>query len=512
MACTSAALALSGALAALVAPSAARAETYAPGVVEMAQDPTRPVLLSIARSERLLWGDGAAPVLALDASGVGGGTSIEYRKNYLIPAIEVVAVVVFLNFFDRWVLDKGFAQTRGLKTFFRYMFHGPWAYDSDSVWSNFVGHSFMGHIFFNCARSSGLTFYESFGYSFLGSLLWVLGGETGPPSINDQVTTPVGGAIMGEALYRLHVLILQSGGESPGWWRELAALVVNPPAGVNRLLFGDTYRTVEFDEHPYVFAMLSGSASFVWNRSPSRRAREPSGIAGNGTFDLSYRLPNPHGRSVVRPLDVFDTRISFGGDSQGALDTIFVTGMLVGQHFPRGTWSGVGGLVASWDDFNVGIFRVAAVGLGPGTMGQLHFSDSLALDARFKLLANLMAGSNSRKQPFNGVDHHQGPGGGQAALDLRLHLGERAMAEVGLREIVVVGQTPFEGWEDQTFAHGAMYLRLYGPHAVGVVFDYGRRSSRNAGLPQVHQHSIRLGIAYVWTSDPRFGVMPPEAL
>ena len=59
------------------------------------------------------------------------------------------------------------------------------------------------------ARSTGNGPWVSFGYAFGASLVWEIAGETEPPSYNDQITTPVGGALLGEVSYRCHVLIIQ---------------------------------------------------------------------------------------------------------------------------------------------------------------------------------------------------------------------------------------------------------------------------------------------------------------
>lgn len=59
------------------------------------------------------------------------------------------------------------------------------------------------------------------------------------PSTNDIIATPIGGAALGEVLYRTSDLILDdrsSGGERFG--RELAAFLVDPMKGINRIVTG----------------------------------------------------------------------------------------------------------------------------------------------------------------------------------------------------------------------------------------------------------------------------------
>ena len=43
----------------------------------------------------------------------------------------------------------------------------------------------------------------------MGSFLWETAGETTPPSINDYVTTTIGGSFVGESLFRMASLLLE---------------------------------------------------------------------------------------------------------------------------------------------------------------------------------------------------------------------------------------------------------------------------------------------------------------
>ena len=98
----------------------------------------------------------------------------------------------------------------------------------DAFKVNQLMHPYQGSIYYGLARSSGLGFWESSAYTFaLAAFLWETGGETTSPSINDQVASGVAGAFFGEALFRMASLLLDGGGERPGFWRELGATVPN---------------------------------------------------------------------------------------------------------------------------------------------------------------------------------------------------------------------------------------------------------------------------------------------
>jgi hypothetical protein len=112
--------------------------------------------------------------------------------------------------------------------------HSSWVEDRDPFEINQMGHPYQGSVYFNIARSNGLTFWESLGYAFAGSAVWEVAGETTPPSRNDQITTSFGGSFLGEALYRMANLVLDRGDGSKPLLRETGAALVSPALGYNR--------------------------------------------------------------------------------------------------------------------------------------------------------------------------------------------------------------------------------------------------------------------------------------
>jgi len=140
----------------------------------------------------------------------------EAGKSYLIPALEIPVFILALNGFDR--LAHANQEENGRKvygtnfsTFWDNVVHGDWSYDNDSFHVNQFLHPYQGSIYHGLARSAGLNFWESLGYTFGGSFLWETGGETTHPSINDQVASGIAGSFFGEVLFRMSSLLLESG-------------------------------------------------------------------------------------------------------------------------------------------------------------------------------------------------------------------------------------------------------------------------------------------------------------
>src|SRR3954468_18415161 len=161
------------------------------------------------------------------------------NKSYLLPAAEVLTINAAIWSFN-YASGKQFAQISWHSI--EQNFRKGWIVDTDDFFANQLMHPIHGNLNYNAARSTGLGFYESFGYAFLGSFLWEQFAEIQPPSLNDQVMTPAGGSLLGEALFRIYRLVLDSGGYTPSGWRQFFAFWLNPAAGGNRLLFKDRFR------------------------------------------------------------------------------------------------------------------------------------------------------------------------------------------------------------------------------------------------------------------------------
>ena len=99
---------------------------------------------------------------------------------------------------------------------------GPWSFDRSNDATNQFAHPHHGSLSFTVARASGLGVWASLPYPLVTSTLWELFGETESPAINDAITTPVGGALLGEALYRIAAMFLDAGGARPGLGWSLA--------------------------------------------------------------------------------------------------------------------------------------------------------------------------------------------------------------------------------------------------------------------------------------------------
>ena len=126
---------------------------------------------------------------------------------------EVTGINIGVQLFDRWALNSDFAQTT--LNSLKHNFTDGMVWDNDFFITNMFAHPYHGNLYFNAARTNGLTFWESAPYSLLGSAMWEFLGETEPPAINDIIATTCGGIAIGEMTHRLSLTILSPEPDHP---------------------------------------------------------------------------------------------------------------------------------------------------------------------------------------------------------------------------------------------------------------------------------------------------------
>ncbi len=100
-------------------------------------------------------------------------------KSYLVPAVDITGFLFLLNQFDRQFMASD--DYHSDFSSFEDNLTGSWVSDSDPFSINQFLHPYAGSMYHGFARSAGLDYWSSLGYSAAGSLLWELAGETTPP-------------------------------------------------------------------------------------------------------------------------------------------------------------------------------------------------------------------------------------------------------------------------------------------------------------------------------------------
>jgi Domain of unknown function (DUF3943) len=435
-------------------------------------------------------------------------------KSWLVPGLEVPAFILALNLFNRLFIDSD-EYGSDFDTIWDNL-TGSAVIDKDPFSVNQIGHPYQGGIYYGLARSAGLNYWQSSLYTLAGSVLWETAGETTPASLNDHITTGVGGTFVGEALFRMASLLLEGGGETPGFWRELGAAVISPPLGLNRLVFGDRFDAVFPSRDPAVFIRLRIGGTLttdVTNAGLSGGEFKRQEVGAD--YSMIYGLPGKPGYQYTRPFDYFQFELAVVPNASSvanAFENVTIRGLLAGQKYELGDdYRGVWGIFGSYEYLSPQIFRLSATSLGLGTVAQWWLTRSVALQS--SVLGNVGFGAAGSVTDRAERDYHYGLTA-SVVIGLRLIFGERAMLEASGRQYYVGGSgsgadVSTDAFSGETIARGnvGITVRVYGPHAIGLHYLASNRDARFFGQRDRRQSVETVSLSYNFLGHSRFGAV-----
>ena len=424
------------------------------------------------------------------------------HKSYILPVVEIVAMDAAVNLGGRLLIDRAsFAVTpasihRNLR--------GPWVVDDDPFELNQFGHPYQGAMYHGAARSNGLSYWPSVAYTFAGSALWEIAGETTPPSRNDQIASGIAGSFLGEPLYRISRLLLERADHGPGVWRTLGSVLASPPTGLNNVLVGDPAGTLAPDAVPFCDIRVQFGATAI----STGRSRSVSSLAQTQprlALSMDYGYPGDASYRHERPFDYF--RIESSVSAEG-LEHLSTRGLIAGTDYGAGRLSGIWGLYGTYDYFAPEDFRVSSTAVSFGTTLQASVSESLAVQSS-GLVGGGYAAAHSVDQT-NARDYQYGVAP-QALANLRLIAGRRAALDLTAREYFVSAVGGFgTGQRDLIFVGDAsLAIRLYRRHALDLTYQFAGRSSDYLTLPHQRQARSAVGVFYTVLGSGGFGAVRP---
>jgi hypothetical protein len=432
----------------------------------------------------------ATPALTPDGSG---------HRSYVLPAIEIVAMDALVNLAARRLQDPAaYAVTPDS---IRRNLRGPWVVDDDPFEINQFGHPYQGAMYHGIARSNGLGYWTSVAYTFAGSALWEIAGETTPPSRNDQIASGIAGSFLGEPLFRISRLLLERSDNGPGVWRTLASVLASPPTGINQLLVGDPAGSYGPDAVPFSDIRVQlGTTAVVDGASQG----EPSLSLNRPHLRLSmdYGYPGNAGYRHERPFDYFRVE---GSVSAEGLEQLSTRGLVAGADYGAGRVGGVWGLYGTYDYFAPDAFRFASTAFSFGTTLQAAISESLVLQSSGLLGGGYVA---AHAPGQSDGDYHYGVAP-QALANVRVIAGRRAALDLTAREYFVSALGGFgTGQRDLIFVGDAsLAIRVYQKHALGLTYQLASRRADFLELPDQALARSRVGMFYTFLGSGGFGAV-----
>jgi hypothetical protein len=393
----------------------------------------------------------------------------EAWRRVALPAVEVVGLNVSMMTWNRYVGESSWASVNW-DTIGSNLRH-EWVLDNDNIWINNFGHPYMGTYAQTAARSAGLGFWASALYPIAMSTQWELAGETEPPSINDQITTPMAGIVLGEALFRFSDALRYEG----GWWRNGLAAFLAPFGAVNARAVRRAPRPAPGLRWQVAMGSISGDATGGgWGSGAARPW---------GSFSVVWGRPGDPDLDPSRPFDHFVLESGYEAAGDPAA-TVRVRGLVLGDGLEWGrSTRGLWGMFLSYDFDTTGPYRVSTSAVGVGASTRTELSRGLDFEGTAIASAVLMgaAGNLDKHGDAMARDYRFGPGQ-QALLEGRLIADDRIAGALALRQYLVVGDGPGNGAEMLLEGTARVTLWLTGPHAIGAEYSqYFRRSDDDGG-------------------------------
>jgi hypothetical protein len=352
------------------------------------------------------------------------------RQPLWKPAVQVIGVNALFMGFNRYIAKADYGYV-SFSTWKRNLKEGP-EWDTDEFGINFIGHPYQGTLYFNAARSQGYNYWQSLPFAVAGSLTWEYFGENTLPSYNDMIYTPLNGVALGEILYRLSSNILDDrtrGRERT--IREIAAGILNPVRGVNRLLQGKTRQVTNkevYEKEPLNITVFAGVHRL------NELENDVFGPGGNNAmFSAQLDYGNPFEARKRKPFDLFRLRADFSIGSAdtigGSINNITGYGILFGRNSQVGKVSLLTGIFQYYDYWNTRNFVLGSLSYGGGIFSKVPISKQVNLYTNLHLGVVPLAGNSTRSAPDSvGFRDYVFTNGFQGKIETTLSLGKYATA------------------------------------------------------------------------------------
>jgi hypothetical protein len=422
------------------------------------------------------------------------------HKSYILPVVEIVAMDAAVNLGGRLVLDPAIFDVT-LESIRRNL-RGPWVVDEDPFQINQFGHPYQGAMYHGIARSNGLSYWPSVAYTFAGSALWEIAGETTPPSRNDQIASGIAGSFLGEPLFRISRLLLERADDGAGIWRTLGSVLASPPTGLNHALVGDPAGSLAADAVPFSDIRVQFGTTAI----STGRSRSVSSLALDQprlVLSMDYGYPGNTSYRHERPFDYF--RIESSVSAEG-LEHLSTRGLIAGTDYGAGRLGGIWGLYGTYDYFAPDDFRFSSTAFSFGTTLQAPIFESLMVQSSGLVGAGYVAALSLDQT--DGGDYHYGVAP-QALVNLRLIAGRRAALDLTAREYFVSTLGGFgTGQRDLIFVGDAwLAIRVYRRHGLGLTYQLAGRSSNYLALPDQTRARSTVGVYYTFLGAGGFGAV-----
>ncbi len=416
-------------------------------------------------------------------------------------AVQQTLLSNFLvNRFNAWALGADWAAEVDFETWNRNLRLG-WEWDEDAFATNMFGHPYQGASYFNAGRANGLSYWESIPLAAFGSWTWEHFGEIYRPSMNDFFMTTFGGISVGEMTHRVAATIRDEQSRGAGRIaREIAALVVDPTGGLNRLVRGQWTRV-----GPNPPAHDPGAFAYSYRAGLRHLAGDAPGTGLAPILLLDVAYGDAFRKRYREPFDVFSAHVQVSGGG-GVFNALQTSGRVYQAGLP--SWSGrfehAFSVDHRFDYLSNPLYRFGAQTVEAGLLSRfplLHrFELRTRLAASFLVLGAISAPESVLSGSRDERAYDFGPGVG-AAFSAELARDGRTLLATYNRAHYLhsVSGTPADHLVALTGLKGT--LPLYGNFGVGLDLSADTRRSRYKDVPDLGREFAETRLFVSWTSS-----------
>ena len=347
------------------------------------------------------------------------------KRNPGLAIGEVAGVNALIWFFNEYIRGGNFTSVNPRSWWFNIS-HG-FFYDDNHFKTNMFAHPYHGSLYFNSARSNGLSYFESVPFAVIGSFFWECCAETHLPAWNDWVMTSLGGSSIGEMLYRAGSTFLdneRAGGSRT--MKEIGNFFLNPMRGLNRLTSGRAARIYSNPADPYdrippnLSTFMKAGVRFIGDRSTSESFESDTTIT-TAFFEFDMNYGNVFDDTRRKPFDFFQMSVQLNFGDTETVGRLQIHGNLFTTDIAKGENSHhVFAITQNYDYANNTALEFGGLSYGAGFFSRFKMSETWAFQTNVNIHIYLLSAVNSEfafvggrppnTERFREYDFGMGPG------------------------------------------------------------------------------------------------------
>jgi len=347
------------------------------------------------------------------------------KRNPGVAIGEIAGINALIWFFNEYIRGGNFTSVNPKSWWFKIS--NGFFYDDNHFKTNMFAHPYHGSLYFNSARSNGMSYFESVPFAVLGSFMWECCAETHLPAWNDWVMTSLGGSSIGEMLYRAGSGFLdneRAGGSRT--MKEIGNFLLNPMRGLNRLTSGRSGRIYPNPADPYdrippnLSTFMKAGIRLIGDRSTSESFETDTTIT-TAFFEFDMNHGNVFKDTRRKPFDFFTLGVQLNFGDTETIGRLQIHGNLYTSDIAKGEKTHhVFAITQNYDYVNNTAIEFGGLSYGAALFSRFEMSETWAFNTDVNLHLYLLSAVNSEfafvgarppnTERFREYDFGMGPG------------------------------------------------------------------------------------------------------